>query len=85
MHDSLCEEWWVVFLMSWLVGVVHCVGVSYSSTAEPVTTPDAVMVNSSKTASDAIIILYEYCHLNWHSLLFQIVYLPKETATPPLL
>ena len=27
--------------MSWLVGVLHCVGVSCSPTAEPVATPDA--------------------------------------------
>ena len=40
MYDSLCKEWWVAFLMSWLVGVVHCVGVSCSPTAEPVATPD---------------------------------------------
>ena len=31
----------MAFLMSWLVGVVHCVGVSCSPTAEPVATPDA--------------------------------------------
>ena len=41
VHDSLSKEWWLTFLMSWLVGVVHCIGVSCSPTAEPVATPDA--------------------------------------------